>query len=136
MIEIPREKLIGVGEQIQDLAKSKNSTPDGWAGVVKEFIENIPQGVAMVKEVINDVKQIKQAENNYIPTKPYYESISEKKEIIPENKTRAENIFNQLVKQGEKYKSILSTMKGNKLFELMKKNKEMIVNKIKEELEK
>ncbi|MCW8965470.1 MAG: hypothetical protein OQK82_02100 [Candidatus Pacearchaeota archaeon] len=134
-IEIPRDKLLNVGEKIQTLAKSNNSS-ESWASLIKEIIENIPEGVAMVKGIIKDVKEVKAMPKKEIVQPTYDEAPKGEKIIVIDNRAKAENIFNGLMNEAGKHKVALSTMNGNKLLEMAKGFKEIIIGKIEGELDK
>jgi hypothetical protein len=139
-LEIDKNKIMNLSESLKDAVKSPTqTTSDGWMGIAKEaleFIKELPQGLAMVKGVLEDVKEVQRAPKEAITTEPMKEGSVKGKVISLGNEARAENIFNQIIGQADKFKLMLATMNGAKLLEMLKNNKPMVVQKIKEELEK
>ena len=139
MIEIPRDKVAGLVEGASALSKATDTKSDSWLKFAREIFEAVPQAKAMWDDIKSNVAEAR-AENPHVPQVPTYEDTptgKPKREVkVVDNYARAGNIFDELMKQGDKHKLVLSTMKGSTLLEMLKGKREEVVGKIAEELGK
>lgn len=138
MIEIPREKIGAIGKDVNALVSSNNQSGNEWVKIAKTILEGLPEAKKVWDDIKGTVAQA-QATPKHVPTIPTYEEAPRKKseEVkVVDYQKKAENIFDGLVEQGEKFKMFFVNKKGGDLFETMKGKREMIVGKIAEELER
>jgi hypothetical protein len=121
-LEIDKNKIMNLSENLKEAVKTPTQTTNGgWMSITKEaleFVKGLPQGLAMVKGVLEDVKEIQRAPKAETATEPMKEG-SIKKKAIMTPREKAKIVYDVLMEIAEKNKDKVGKKKGGEIIDIL-----------------